>query len=73
MTDHHKSELIFYESPEGKVRVEVRHEDESFWLSQRRMAELFGVEVQTINHHLKQVYKSGELIEEATIRNVRIF
>ncbi|MHB8852770.1 MAG: virulence RhuM family protein, partial [Ignavibacteriaceae bacterium] len=45
---------------------------ETFWLSQKRMAELFGVEVHTINYHLKEIYASGELKEEATIRKIRI-
>lgn len=58
MTEHTRGELIFYESPEGKVRVEVHHEDETFWLSQRQMADLFGVDVRTINHHLKQIFES---------------
>ncbi len=72
MTEPTRGELIFYESPEGKVRVEVHHEDETFWLSQRQMADLFGVDVRTINHHLKQIFETGELREEATIRNYRI-
>ena len=72
MSELTRGELILYESPEGKVRVEVHHEDETFWLSQRQMAELFGVEVPTVNHHLKEIYGSGELDEEATIRRIRI-
>ena len=67
-----RGELILYESPEGKVRVEVHHEDETFWLSQRQMAELFGVEVPTVIHHLKEIYGSGELAEEATTRKFRV-
>ncbi|NOY92025.1 MAG: virulence RhuM family protein [Deltaproteobacteria bacterium] len=67
-----RGELILYETPEGKVRVEVHHEDETFWLSQRQMAELFGVEVQTVIHHLKEIYRSGELTEEATTRKFRV-
>ena len=65
-------DLILYKSSKGKVRVEVYYENESFWLSQRQMADLFGVEVQTINHHLKEIFGSGELVEEATIRKLRI-
>lgn len=41
MTEHTRGEFIFYESPEGKVRVEVHHEDETFWLSQRQSASSF--------------------------------
>jgi hypothetical protein len=67
-----KHEILFYATPEGTVRVEVVFEDETFWLSQRRMAELFGIGVQTINHHLQEIYKSNELSEIATIRKFRI-
>ena len=67
-----EGEIIFYTTPAGVTRIEVFFQDDTFWLSQRRMSELFGVEVQTINYHLKEIYKSGELSEEATIRKIRI-
>jgi len=67
---HH--EIILYATPDGAVRVEVLFEGETFWLTQRRMADLFGVGVQTINHHLQEIYKSHELNEIATIRKYRI-
>ena len=66
------SEIILYSTPEGTVRVEVVFRDESFWLTQKKMADLFGVEVNTINYHLKEVYASGELKEALTIRKFRI-
>lgn len=66
------SDIILYTDPKGHVRVEVYFEDETFWLSQKRMAELFGVEVQTINYHLKEIFKSGELDSDPTIRKFRI-
>jgi hypothetical protein len=72
MSERTRGELILYESPEGKVRVEVHHEDETFWLSQREMADLFGVEVPTVIHHLKEVYGSGELTEDATTRRFQV-
>ncbi|GAB5544297.1 MAG: virulence RhuM family protein [Sandaracinaceae bacterium] len=72
MNGETRGELIFYESAEGKVRVEVHHEDETFWLSQRQMADLFGVDVRTVNEHLRNIYESGELDQEATIRNFRM-
>ena len=65
-------EIIFYTGPEGDIRVEVFFQEENLWLSQKRMAELFGVEVNTINYHLKEIFKSGELVEEAVIRKFRI-
>ncbi|CAG5072505.1 hypothetical protein DYBT9623_04175 [Dyadobacter sp. CECT 9623] len=70
--ENQQSDIIFYSSPAGHVKVEVIFNDETFWLSQKRLAELFAVEVNTINYHLKEIYKSGELIEEATIRKIRI-
>lgn len=66
------SDIIFYSSPEGDVKVEVIFNDETFWLTQKRMAELFGVEVNTINYHLKEIFKSNELREQAVIRKIRI-
>src|SRR4030067_2896367 len=66
------SDIILYTAETGDVKVEVLFSDETFWLSQKRMAELFGVEVLTINYRLKEIYASGELKEEATIRKIRI-
>jgi hypothetical protein len=48
----------------------VLYESETFWLDQRRMAELFGVDVRTVSYHLKEVYASGELSPEATLRRI---
>jgi len=61
------SNIILYETPQGKVSVSVRFEDETFWLTQKAMAELFGVEVPAISKHLKNIYSEGELSEVATI------
>lgn len=57
---------------ENPTRVELRYEDENVWLTQRMMAELYGVETPTINEHIKKIYSDRELTEEATIRNFRI-
>lgn len=72
MASHINTDIIFYSSPNGNIRVEVLYENETFWLTQKRMAELFGVEVNTINYHLKEIFKSGELQEDRTIRKIRI-
>ncbi len=63
-------ELILYQTPEGRVRVEVLYESETFWLDQRKIAELFGVTLPTISHHLKEIYESGELQRERTLRKI---
>jgi hypothetical protein len=67
-----KSEFIFYTSPNGDIKIEVFLADESIWLTQKKMAELFDVEVNTINYHLKEIFKSGELEENSVIRKIRI-
>lgn len=52
--------------------IEMRYEDENIWLTQKMMAELYDVDVRTINEHIQKIYADGELQEEATIRNFRI-
>ena len=66
------SQFLLYTSAEGKVHIEVFLQDETVWLTQKRMAELFAVEVNTINYHIKEIFKSAELQEEGTIRKIRI-
>ena len=67
-----ESEFRLYTSPDGEVKVETILRDETMWLSQKRMAELFGVDVRTINEHLKAIYAAGEVRESSTIRKFRI-
>ena len=66
------NDIIFYSSPDGDVRVEVFFQEETFWLNQKKMAELFGVDVRTVNEHLQNIYKTNELDKNSTIRNIRI-
>lgn len=63
-------ELILYRTTNDTVRVEVLYESETFWLDQRRMAELFGVDVRTVSYHLKEIYSSGELTPEGTLQRI---
>lgn len=67
-----ESNLILYTNGSGDVSIQVRYEDGTFWLTQKRMAELFNVSVSTINEHLRSIFNTGELSEEATIRKFRI-
>ena len=64
--------VLIYRSSTGKVNVSVLFNQETFWLSQQRMAELFGVAVSTINYHLKQIDESGEVHLSDAIRKIRI-
>ncbi len=65
-------QFILYNLPDGSGAVQTYVQDETLWLTQKAMAELFGVEVNTINYHLKEIYASNELVQEATIRKIRI-
>ena len=64
--------ILLYKTGQGEVRIEVVFNSETFWMSQKRMADLFGVDVRTINYHLGQIYETGELTKEATIRKIGI-
>jgi hypothetical protein len=66
------AEFLVFTNQNRTSTIEVRYEDESIWLSQKLMAELFDVEVNTINYHLKEVYKSSEIQEHGTVRKFRI-
>lgn len=67
-----QNNIILYTTSDGHVSVQVQFEDGTFWLTQKRMSKLFGVEVNTINYHLKEIFKSGELEEDPTVRKIRI-
>lgn len=61
------TEFLLYTAPNGAIKVEVLLSNESIWLTQKRMAELFGVGVPAISKHLKNIFDSGELMEEVVI------
>jgi len=67
-----QSEIILYQTEDGRTRVQCRFENETLWLTQALIAELFQVTVPTVNEHLKGVFAEGELTAAATIRNFRI-
>ena len=65
-------DLIIYQSQSNEnISVEVLYDSEDFWLTQKSMAKLFGVEVNTINYHLKEIFETHELEENQTIRKIR--
>ncbi len=66
------AEFLIFTNQSKTSSIEIRYEDETIWLSQKLMASLFDVEVNTINYHLKEIYKSGEIQEKPTIRKFRI-
>lgn len=66
------AEFLIFTSQAGDQSIEARYEDETLWLSQKLMAELFGVDVRTVNEHLKNIFATDELEPERTIRKFRI-
>ncbi len=66
------TEFLIFTANAGDASIEARYEDETIWLSQKLMAGLFGVDVRTVNEHLKNIYSLQELSPEATIRKFRI-
>lgn len=64
--------LIIYQAPNGGIELRGDFQHETIWATQAQIAEAFGVDVRTINEHIKNIYKTDELSEKATIRNFRI-
>jgi hypothetical protein len=62
-----QDQFLLYTAPDGAVKVDVFVKDETVWLTQKALAELFGVKVPAINKHLKNIFDSGELVEAAVI------
>ncbi len=65
------SELLIYQAPDGRIKIDVRLEDETVWLTQAHMAELFGKNKKTISEHIRNIFNEGELDEKAVVRNFR--
>ncbi len=67
-----ESSIILYQTEDGRTRVQCWFQNNSIWLTQKLIAELFGVSLKAANEHLVNIYNEGELDAEATIRNFRI-
>jgi len=67
-----KGNIIIYRSDDGNVKLDVRLEDETVWLTQQQIATLFGKDKRTISEHIINIFKEGELDENVVVRNFRI-
>lgn len=67
-----ESHIIIYQASDGKIKLQVKFEGETAWLNQAQIAELFQKSIPTINEHIKNAYKEGELEKKLTIRKFRI-
>jgi hypothetical protein len=63
------SEILLYQTEDGKTKIDVRLEEETVWLSQVQMAELFQTTKQNISLHIKNIFEEGELQENSTVKN----
>lgn len=67
--DQPKSEIIFYQTEDGRTRIQCRFEEETLWLTQAQIAELYQTTPQNVTLHLKAILGEGELSEEATCKD----
>src|SRR5262245_65188127 len=65
-------EVVLYEAPDGQIRLDVRLEQDTDWLTQAQMAEFFDKNVRTVSEHIRNVFKEKELDNSSVIRNFRI-
>ncbi|CEG12928.1 conserved hypothetical protein [groundwater metagenome] len=67
--DNSKSQIIIYQTEDGKTRVEVRFEQENVWLTQKLIAELFGTTKQNVSLHLQNIFKEKELNQDSAVKD----
>ena len=72
MDQENNSQIIIYQTESGETKIDVRFQDETVWLTQKLMAELFQTSVPNINMHLKSIFEEGELEESPTIKDFLI-
>ena len=65
-------EILIYQNQEGNIKIDVRLEEETVWLTQDQMAVLFGIVKSTINEHILNIYAENELVEETSVRKIGI-
>ena len=66
------SEMLIYQAPDGTIRIDVRLEGETVWLTQDHMAQLFGKAKSTINEHIRNIFAESELVEESSVKKFGI-
>ncbi len=66
-----EGQLILYQTEAGTVRIEVLYQSDTVWLNQKKIAELFGVDIRTISEHIRNIFATGELDEQSVLRKIR--
>ena len=67
--DNNNSQILIYQTEDGQTKIDVRLQDETVWLTQRMLAELFQTTPQNITLHLKNIYQEGEVQEDRTCKD----
>jgi len=67
-----KSEMILYKTPDGSVKLDVRMESETLWLTQAQIAQLYGRDISVISRHMSNIFTEGELDRESNLQNMQI-
>ena len=65
------SQLLIYQTPDGNIKIDVRLKDETVWLTQAHLCELFQKSKATISEHISNIFKEGELVEDSVVRKFR--
>lgn len=65
------SNILIYQNQDGNIKIDVRLEEETVWLTQAQMGQLFGKDKRTISEHIRNVFKEGELDEKVAVRKFR--
>ena len=71
MTDGNSSQFVIYQSEDGQIKLDVRFVDETVWLTQQQLAELFQTSRTNVVEHIQHIYEEGELVAAATCREFR--
>lgn len=69
--ENQKGEILFYQREDGSAQIDVRLEEDTVWLTQQLMAELFNTSKQNISLHIQNIFEEGELIENSVVRKIR--
>lgn len=72
MKDHNNSEILIYQSENGLTKIDVKIVDETVWLTQSQLCELYQTSKSNISEHIKHIFQEGELEQEAVVRKFRI-
>ena len=64
-----RSEIVLYQTEDGKTRLEVRLENETVWLTQNQMAELFQTSIPNVSMHIRNIFREGELQEDSVVKD----